>query len=382
MPRESQAERVSQLVFFGTLILLGWLAYRIVQPFLVEIGWAVVLAICLNPVQSRLRPRLGPTRTALVLTALVLVLLILPAVLTSTTLFNEGSQVARQVQAQLEDKGGPAGVFHSAWHWARQRIPVLPAEEDVVERITASLGGVAGYLAERAGGILKGVASFIFSLGIMLAVLFFLLLDAPELSAALRRVMPFGREQNERLLLLTRDLVSTSVTATLTIALLQGILGGLAFAALGIHGAALWGTIMAILGLLPAVGAALVWIPAALGLILSGSPTKGIVLALVGVVVLSNVDNVVRPLLLSGSARMNTLVLLISLMGGVSAFGFIGIVLGPLVAAVFTAIVASYHPEPEGPAPIGGGETGAAPSGVPAPPEAAPAETSEGSTDG
>jgi predicted PurR-regulated permease PerM len=100
---------------------------------------------------------------------------------------------------------------------------------------------------------------------------------------------------------------------------------------------------MMVLALLPAVGSALVWAPAAIWLALSGSLVKGIILALVGVLVLGNVDNVVRPLLLSGSARMNTLVLIISLLGGVSAFGFIGIVLGPVVAAVFTALVESYQ---------------------------------------
>jgi predicted PurR-regulated permease PerM len=95
------------------------------------------------------------------------------------------------------------------------------------------------------------------------------------------------------------------------------------------------------------VGATLVWLPAAVWLALSGSLVKGIVLAAVGVLVLGNVDNLVRPLLLSGKSQMNTLVLVISLMGGVSAFGFIGIVLGPLVAAILTALVESYHQEPE-----------------------------------
>ena len=94
--------------------------------------------------------------------------------------------------------------------------------------------------------------------------------------------------------------------------------------------------------MLPAVGAALVWGPTAIWLALSGSIVKGVVLALFGVLVLSNVDNVVRPLMLSGTARLSTLVLIISLLGGVSAFGFVGIVLGPVVAAVFSALVETY----------------------------------------
>jgi predicted PurR-regulated permease PerM len=202
-------------------------------------------------------------------------------------------------------------------------------------------------VASHAGVVVKGAVSFVFGVVITLGILFFLLKDAPEMTRAARRLLPFGREQNERLLSLTRDIVSASVTSMLAVAVIQGVLGGLTFLLLGVDGAALWGGLMAVLSTLPAVGAALVWAPAAIWLAVSGSLVKGIVLALVGLLVLGNVDNVVRPLLLSGSARMSTLVLVISLLGGVSAFGFIGIVLGPVVAAVLTALVESYALEPE-----------------------------------
>ena len=235
------------------------------------------------------------------------------------------------------------GLFHLVWDWLRQRLPLLPPEEDIVARVSASLGGLAGDLASRAGSVVKGAVSVVFSLLLTLGILFFLLKDQRSLAAAAPRLLPFGRAQNERLLTLMRDIVSASVTSTLAIAIIQGILGAIAFLLLGVPGAALWAGLMTVLALLPAVGAALVWAPAAIWLAVSGSLVKGIILALVGLLILGNVDNVVRPLLLSGSARMNTLVLIISLLGGVSAFGFIGIVLGPVVAAVFTALVESYQ---------------------------------------
>ena len=150
-------------------------------------------------------------------------------------------------------------------------------------------------------------------------------------------------------MVLTRDLVSASVRATVAIAAIQGLVGGMGFAVLGIEGAAVWGLMMGILSFVPLVGATLIWLPAAVWLLLSGSVGKGVALLALGLVVLGNVDNVVRPLVLSGTARMNTLVMLVSLMGGVSAFGFIGIVLGPLVAAVVTALVESYAAEADPP---------------------------------
>jgi len=352
MSHKTEAERVSQLVFYGTVLLIGWLAYRIVQPFLVEIGWAVVLAICLGPIRVRLLPRLGPTRTALLLTFAVVVLLIIPVVFVGTAVVAQGGPAVSYLNDQLQNPGGAAGWFHRGWEWARARAPFLPTEQEAIATVTASVGKVAQFLAGQAGGLLKGAASFLFALVITLAVLFFMLRDATTFQGALRRLLPFGAEQNERLLTLTTDLVSASVTATLAIAAVQGLIGGLAFALLGIDGYVLWGAMMGILALLPLVGATLVWLPTAVWLALSGSLVKGIILALVGVLVLGNVDNVLRPLLLSGKSQMNTLVLIISLMGGVSAFGFIGIVLGPLVAALLTALVESYQVESEPGAPV------------------------------
>jgi len=342
MKRERESRRISVLLFYGTVILLAWLAYRIVEPFLIQIGWAVVLAICLTPIQDRLRPRLGPTRTAVLLVLLVVVLLVLPLAFAGTALLTQGQQVVSNLEAQLADRGGAGAWLHQAWAWARAKLPMLPPEDEAIAKITSSVGDAAGFMASRAGGLLAGAAAFLFNVAITLGVLFFLLRDSAAFAAGLKQLLPFGKEQNERLTVLTRDLVSASVTATLAISLVQGVVGGVTFALLGIGGAAVWGLMMGILSLLPLIGATLVWLPAAVWLILAGSHVKGGILLAVGLLVMGNVDNVVRPLLLSGKARMNTLVLLVSLLGGVSAFGFIGIVLGPLVAAVVTALFESY----------------------------------------
>ncbi len=348
MNERPEAERLSQLTFYATVLLIGYLAWRIVQPFLAEIGWAVVLTVCLEPVRARVAPRLGSTRTAVVLTVLALLLIVVPVVFVGITLVNEAGPAVAYVEEQLKNQGGAAAWFHSIWQWLRVRAPFLPSEQDVIARVGASLGGFAQFLAGQATGLVAGVAGFLFALAITIAILFFLLRDASDLARAVRRVLPFGREQNALVMGLAYDLVSASVTASVAIAAVQGVVGGVTFALLGIQGAVLWGAMMALLSFLPMVGSALVWAPAAIWLALSGSLTKGIILAAVGLGIMSQVDNVVRPLLLSGRARMSTLVLLISLLGGVSAFGFIGIILGPLVAALVTALVESYHAAPGG----------------------------------
>ncbi len=379
MRRRLEAERFSEIVFYATVLLIGYLGFRIVQPFLGDIGWAIVLAICLEPVRARLAPRLGRTRTALLLVLLVLLLIVVPVVFVATTFVREGGPAVDYLGKQLESPSSAAARLHQGWAWLHARAPFLPSEQDLVRQVTASLGGFAQYLAGQATGLLASVAGLLFALFITMAVLFFLLRDAAQFAASVRRILPFGPAQNERLIAIAYDLVSASVTATLAIGIVQGVIGGVAFALLGLQGAVLWGVMMALLSLVPLVGAALVWAPAAIWLAVSGSLGKGIVLAAIGLGIMGQVDNVVRPLLLSGKARLSTLVLIISLMGGVGAFGFIGIVLGPLVAALLTAIFDSYDPTLAA-APAPGGAvppTGEAPTAAGAGPASSPAPKPE-----
>jgi predicted PurR-regulated permease PerM len=343
MKRRPESGRLAQAVFYGTVLLVAWIVWKVVQPFVLEIGWAVVLAICLNPIRLRVEPRLGRTKTALALVLGVLVLVVVPAVFVGHTLYDSGESGVDYVQRKLADEGGPGGLFHRLWEWVQARAPFLPDEQTVISDLSHRLGQVVTFAASQAGRILASVLTFLFSLCIMLSILFFLLRDASGFEGTLRRVMPFEPEQNDRFVRIATELVSASVTATLLIAAVQGIVGGFVFWLLGVKGAGLWGLIMAILSFLPLVGAALVWGPVALWLAVSGHLVKGIVLGLVGILILGNVDNVVRPLLLAGKSKVNTLVLIISLTGGVSAFGFIGIVLGPLAAVLLEAILESYY---------------------------------------
>jgi predicted PurR-regulated permease PerM len=342
----TESERLAHVMFYGTVLLIAWLMWKVVQPFVLEIGWAAVLAICLNPIRLRIEPRLGRTKSALALVLAVLVLVVVPAFFVGYTLYQQGGTGVEYVEQKLRDEGGPVSLFHKLWAWVHDRAPFLPDEQTVLSGVSEKLGQVVTYAASQAGRIVASLLGFVFSLAIMLSILFFLLRDARGFDRALRRLMPFGPEQNERFVEVTSALVSASVTSTLVIAAVQGIVLGISLVLLGVNGAILWGLMTGILSFLPLVGSALVWVPVAVWLAVTGHLVKGIILALVGLLILGNVDNVVRPLLLAGKSKINTLVLIVSLMGGVSAFGFIGIVLGPLVAVLFTAILGTYYARP------------------------------------
>lgn len=321
------------------------MAWLIVEPFIAEIGWAIVFAICLDPLRARFQ-RLGKARTAAVLTLALILLVVLPGVFLAAAILDEVRPALSYLQTQSGDTA-PANMLHNAWNWAHSKAPFLPSEEEIMAKVSASAGDLAEFFSRQAATFLKGAVSVVFSLVLTAAFVFFFLRDADSYASTLRRALPFGSEQNEHLLTVSRELILASVTATLAIAAIQGLVGGVAFALLGIKGAVFWGAMMGLLSLVPVVGTALVWVPAAIWLAFSGSIGKALILAAVGVLIIGMVDNIVRPLFLSGKSEMNTLVLLISIMGGVSAFGFIGIVLGPLVAAILTALVETYHLTPE-----------------------------------
>jgi predicted PurR-regulated permease PerM len=345
MSPPTDRQRVNVLFFYGAVLLLGWLFFRIIEPFLAEIAWAAVLAICFQPAHARLARRFGPSRAALLSTLIVTALLVIPGILVTSALVSEGGHAVNDLQAAFEKEGTTRA--REAWDRARVLVPLLPPADEVVARVTESMGSVAAAVAARAGGVLKNLVSFLFSLVITLCIIFFFLRDGAALHGVIDRTLPFPADQRRRLVTQTKDLVSASVIATLLIAVIQGGAGGLAFAGLGLRSPVVWGVVMGIASFIPLIGTAFVWLPAALWLLASGSPVKGIVLVGIGALI-ANVDNVVRPMLLSGKSEMNGLLVFISLMGGVSAFGFIGIVLGPLVAATVVALLESYtEPVPE-----------------------------------
>jgi predicted PurR-regulated permease PerM len=190
--------------------------------------------------------------------------------------------------------------------------------------------------------LLADIAVLLFQLLVTLIALFFFLRDADTIMRDVRGVLPFEDLRRERMIRQTRDIVYASIAAGLVIAALQGLAGGLVFALLGLGAPVFWGVMMGLLALLPFVGTWVVWMPAAIWLIATDQVVKGVVLTVLGGTIVASIDNVLRPIILSGRAKMNGLLMFLSLLGGVSLFGLLGIVLGPLVSAIVTGLFEAY----------------------------------------
>jgi predicted PurR-regulated permease PerM len=233
----------------------------------------------------------------------------------------------------------PAAPDVQHWYDGLRSKVLIPLPADPTATLVDAFRTVATYLASRAGTILQNVASLVFQLFVMLFGLFYFLRDGERIVGLIRHLLPFETARRDRMISQTHDLVVATVGSTFAVAITQGALTGISLGALGFQSPVLWGVITAFTSLLPAVGSGLVWGPAAIYLFATGHVLKGVVLVAIGVGVIGMADNVLRPILLSGRTTMHGLLVFISLLGGMAAFGFIGLVIGPVAIAALGTLL-------------------------------------------
>src|SRR5579863_2720895 len=337
--QESSRGRLSSLLFYGAVILLGYLIYLVFAPFLVPLGWAAILVVMFHPWHARLARRMGDTRAAAFSTASVTCVLILPVLGVATLFVHEAYQAAVGMQSAFAQ--GHMPWVNQAWRWLVSHSPGGTGRDlsSLVSQAGETLGGRA---AELLGAVLTHTAAFFFQLFVTLFALFYFFRDGDYLMKILRGLLPLEKASRERMIAGARELIRASVTTSLVIAGLQGILCGIAFYAVGISTPVFWGVAMAFFSLVPVVGSALIWGPATVWLLSAGLWGHAIVLVTICGGVTSVVDSFLRPLLLSGHARLNALLVFISVLGGVAVFGAIGLVLGPIVVAAAAGVLEAY----------------------------------------
>jgi predicted PurR-regulated permease PerM len=323
------------------LVVLVTIAFIwILLPFYGAVFWAVTLGIIFAPVQRRLQLRFNWQRnvTALCTLSLCLVIAILPVIVISALLVQEGTVLYKNVESGQLDIAGYLAEYKDLLPSSMQRLLDRLGMGDLNGlRDKIAKGAMQGseYLATQAFSFGQGTFDFVVSFFIMLYLLFFFLRDGQELVRKLRTAVPLADQQKRRLQLKFTRVVRATVKGNVLVAVTQGALGGFIFWVLDIPSALLWAVIMAFLSLLPAVGAGIVWAPVAVYFLLSGMIWQGVVLALFGVFVIGLVDNVMRPILVGKDTRMPDYLILISTLGGMAVFGLNGFVIGPLIAALF-----------------------------------------------
>jgi len=326
-------------LLFAVTAAFGW----ILLPFFGAVFWSMALAILFTPLYRRLLARMGKRRTpaALATLAIVLVIVILPLVVIATSLVQDVAEVAQRVRSgQLNFAGYVQQVVAALPQWLANLLDRfgLSNMEALLSKLSAVAAQASQAIGQQALSIGQNTLDFIVGFFVMLYLLFFLMRDGSDLSKTLRNALPLARPHTHYLLNKFTTVIRATIKGNVAVAAAQGLLGGVAFALLGVQGALLWGVVMAFLSLLPAVGAALIWAPVAIWFLATGAVFKGLALIFIGVFVVGLVDNVLRPILVGKDTQMPDYVVLISTLGGMAVFGINGFVIGPVIAALFMAV--------------------------------------------
>jgi predicted PurR-regulated permease PerM len=337
---KTTSDRLTTVLSYGALLLLGYLVFLIVEPFLVPLAWSAVLAIFFYPLHERIARRLRPGRAALVSTLGVTLLLIVPGLVVLYYTAREAIDATAGLQDALRNPqlAVPAHLIT----WMRGQLPEAWRSMDFSEPLRQGAEKIATFLAGRLGALVKDLFAFFVDLFILTFALFFMFRDGESIVRAVRHLLPFDESIQVDMLGESKELIFASVAIGLLVAVVQGILGGTAFEIVGIATPIFWGVLIAFFSLVPVVGSALIWVPGALWLGLSGHWGKGLLLVVICGGVSTVIDNILRPMLLRNRTHLNELLLFISVLGGIEVFGLLGLVAGPTIVAAAMGVFRVY----------------------------------------
>ncbi len=342
-------EHIFLLFILFLTFLSFYLLYRILFPFLAPSLWALLLAIICFPVSQRLHQLLKKKiLSSAIMTFLVFSVILLPAGFLMISLIQEvidfyhwleGMIRAGDLQSFLQ-KIGQWGIVR--WTLERVSLYIDLKQMDLMNLLLKNVQQIGTFLFNQTSTILKGVSSFIIGFFFTLLSLYYFFKDGDQLWLKLKEIIPLPSKERDLIILRFKEMIYAAIFGGLLIAFIQGVLGGFSFWVLGLPSPVFWGTAMAFLSFIPIGGTALIWGPATIFLLFQGAFLKGAILLGLGIFVIGLVDNFLRPYFMSAKTNIHPLLLFFAVLGGIHAFGIIGVVAGPLIATLFLTLIEIY----------------------------------------
>jgi len=332
--------KLEQRFFLLMLVLVTFAFWLVLEPFWGCIFWACAITVIFYPVQRVLLHKLGdkPNTAALITLLLCVMVVVIPVLAVSAAFIQEGALFYDKIQRGELNPAGFIDTIRQAFPVATDLLAKAGIETtDLRERLSNGAVEASRFLAKEALAIGQNTFGFMLNLCLMLYLAFFLLREGHRLVELMIKALPLGDERERLLFAKFAEVTRATVKGNLVVAVVQGALGGFIFWLLGLPAPLLWGVVMAFLSLLPAVGAALVWLPVSLYLYATGDWLIATVLILYGALVIGLADNILRPLLVGRDTKLPDYLVLFSTLGGLSLLGINGFVLGPMIAALFLA---------------------------------------------
>jgi len=363
---ESQLEqkpewRLAGVIFFGLLaLLLLYATFLILWPFMTAILLGAIVVILTFGVFKHLRARMNgkSNRAALLMLLGTTVIIILPALILSMLLVQQANTVFERLQSGEAQAMIQKINVTPYLNWVKRIAPNFdPATLSPDKLVLPALRQIPGWVARNGGAVIGGLAGAVLGFALMLLSMYFFYVEGETILEQLSILSPLPKRYDNEFRARFSDVIEATFRGQLFTGLAQGIMTGLGLAITRVPGAAFWGAVAALLSLIPMVGAAAVWVPAAIYLVIAATMGQrpwwqAIVLIVWGLLPVSLIDNVVRPWAMKGKAQLPAIPLLFAVLGGMQAFGFVGLVIGPLVFSLLTAVIEiykrSFSQQPEG----------------------------------
>ncbi len=330
---------IQQFFFFSLLIATTSTFFWVIGSYLLPVFWAIVIAIVFYPLYLKINRLLRGRASLASIVAIVAVVLtvVVPLIIVGGLVVRESLGLYQNL---TEGAGGIEGfsLLDQAGQFVTYLEPYGISQEAVVTRLREGVAGASQALASSLLAIGQQTFSLLIAISIMLYLLFFFFRDAEKLQETLVRYLPIGDTYERRLFSRFSETSRAVMKGTVAIAALQGLLGGLTFWAVGVSSPVLWGVAMALLSIIPAVGPAVIWFPASVILLATGSVWEGVSILVVGVLLVSLVDEFLRPILVGRGSKMPDSITLLATVGGLATFGISGFVIGPIIAAFFLSL--------------------------------------------
>lgn len=342
-PSPTPADPWASRLHLRTLVLLVatslgvWLCIRMGAPFLPAIAGALALAVLFAPMQRRMESRFHPSLAAGLAVLVIALIVVVPALLIGQRLAAEAAHGGQLIATKIDS---------GEWQRAFAAQPRLQA---IVDRLGSAIDiadlvrTATAWLSRLAGSVLRGSVLQLTVALMTFYLLFFFLRDRAQALRAVRALSPLPPAQMDHMFARVNDTIHATVYGTLAVSAVQGLLGGLMFWWLGLPAPLLWGVVMALLAIVPVLGAFLIWVPAAVFLALEGQWVAAIVLTAWGLLVVGTIDNLLRPMLVGNRLKLHTVLAFLSLLGGLVVFGASGLILGPVILTITLELLASWR---------------------------------------
>jgi predicted PurR-regulated permease PerM len=340
-------EEVNQGRWIGVVAATGiglYVCWLMLRPFIAVLEWAAVLVIVFYPVHKALAHKIKRRGlSALLSSVLVIFIIVLPLVFLTIALANELSGAAQNLPDVAQLMNSQTGIGGTVSRWIHDHVALegTRSQEFMINQLKSAGASLLGQSLGLVGNMLGAIVKAFF----VIITMYYLFRDGDRIVRALPSALPLSVNQSEAIFARVSQVVSASVYGVVTIAMLQGLLGGLAFWLLGMPSPILWGTVLAFVCMIPVAGSFFVWLPASVYLILTGHWTKGVLLILWGTFVISTIDNFLRPKLIKNQTKLHELFVFFSVLGGMSVFGLLGIVLGPVALAITLGLLDTLRQE-------------------------------------